>query len=98
VAAARAGDGPSLIEAMTYRVHGHYEGDATPYRDDEEFQEWLDRDPLQLARRALDEEGRGEEAGAAIAAAEEEMDRAVEEGLAAPYPSTDTVLEDVYAS
>jgi TPP-dependent pyruvate/acetoin dehydrogenase alpha subunit len=98
VAAARAGDGPSLIEAMTYRVHGHYEGDATPYRDDEEFQEWLDRDPLQLARRALDEEGRGEEAGAVIAAAEEEMDRAVEEGLAAPYPSTDTVLEDVYAS
>ncbi|MGH2937933.1 MAG: thiamine pyrophosphate-dependent enzyme, partial [Solirubrobacterales bacterium] len=98
VAAARAGEGPSLIEAMTYRVHGHYEGDATPYRDDEEFREWLDRDPLELARRALVKEGRGEEAAAAIAAAEEEMDRAVEEGLAAPYPSTDTVLEDVYAS
>jgi TPP-dependent pyruvate/acetoin dehydrogenase alpha subunit len=98
VAAARAGEGPSLIEAMTYRVHGHYEGDATPYRDDEEFREWLDRDPLELARRALREAGRGEEAEAALAAAEEEMERAVEQGLAAEYPSTETVLEDVYAS
>jgi TPP-dependent pyruvate/acetoin dehydrogenase alpha subunit len=98
VAAARAGKGPSLIEAMTYRVHGHYEGDATPYRDDEEFQEWLDRDPIELALRALRTAGRAEEAEAAVAAAEEEMDRAVEQGLAAPYPSTDTVMEDVYAS
>jgi TPP-dependent pyruvate/acetoin dehydrogenase alpha subunit len=98
VRAARAGEGPSLIEAMTYRVHGHYEGDATPYRDDEEFQEWLDRDPVALALQALREAGRGEDAEAAVAAAEEEMDRAVEQGLAAPYPSTDSVLEDVYAS
>ena len=98
VKAARKGKGPSLIEAMTYRVHGHYEGDATPYRDEAEFQEWLDRDPIELALRALREDGRGEEAEAAVAAAEEEMDRAVEQGLAADYPATTTVLEDVYAS
>jgi TPP-dependent pyruvate/acetoin dehydrogenase alpha subunit len=98
VAAARAGRGPSLIEAMTYRVHGHYEGDATPYRDEAEFREWLERDPVELALRALREAGRGEEAEAAVAAAEEEMDRAVEEGLAAPYPDVATVTEDVYAS
>jgi TPP-dependent pyruvate/acetoin dehydrogenase alpha subunit len=83
---------------MTYRVHGHYEGDATPYRDDAEFQDWLDRDPIESVRRALVEEGRGDEAAAAMTAAEEEMDRAVEEGLAAPYPGADTLLEDVYAS
>jgi TPP-dependent pyruvate/acetoin dehydrogenase alpha subunit len=98
VAAARAGRGPSLIEAMTYRVHGHYEGDATPYRDEAEFREWLERDPVELALRALREAGRGEEAEAAVAAAEEEMDRAVEQGLAAPHPDPETVLEDVYAS
>jgi len=98
VKAARKGKGPSLIEAMTYRVHGHYEGDATPYRDDAEFQDWLDRDPIELALRALREEGRDEEAEAVVAAAEEEMDRAVEQGLAAPYPETETVMEDVYAS
>jgi TPP-dependent pyruvate/acetoin dehydrogenase alpha subunit len=98
VAAARAGRGSSLIEAMTYRVHGHYEGDATPYRDEEELRQWLDRDPLELARRALDEQGRGKEAAAVIAAAAEEMDRAVEQGLAADYPAAAALLEDVYAS
>ncbi len=97
VAAAREGAGPSLIEALTYRVHGHYEGDATPYRDEEEFREWLDRDPLELVARSLREDGLGAAAEAALAAAEEEMDRAVERGLAAEYPAPSTLLEDVYA-
>lgn len=98
VAAARDGRGPSLIEAMTYRVHGHFEGDATPYRDDAEFQEWLDRDPIELVARKLRDEGGGEKAEAVLVAADDEMDRAVEEGLAAPYPNETKLLEDVYAS
>jgi len=97
VDAARAGGGPSLIEALTYRVHGHYEGDATPYRDEEEFREWLDRDPLELVARALREDGLAGEAEAVLAAAEEEMDAAVELGLAAGHPDPATLLEDVYA-
>jgi TPP-dependent pyruvate/acetoin dehydrogenase alpha subunit len=97
VATAREGAGPSLIEALTYRVHGHYEGDATPYRDEEEFRQWLDRDPLELLARVLREEGLGAEVEAALAAPEEEMDRAVEQGLAADYPPQSALLEDVYA-
>ena len=45
---ARQGDGPSLIEAMTYRYFGHSRGDPTfgPYRSEEEVQRWRERDPI----------------------------------------------------
>jgi acetoin:2,6-dichlorophenolindophenol oxidoreductase subunit alpha len=95
--AARDGLGPSLVEALTYRVHGHYEGDATPYRDDAEYSEWLDRDPVELVARSLREDGHGERVEAILAAAGAEMDRAVELGLADDYPPSTSLLEDVYA-
>jgi TPP-dependent pyruvate/acetoin dehydrogenase alpha subunit len=97
VGACRDGSGPWLIEALTFRHHGHYEGDPARYRDEDELERWQRRDPIGLARRLLDGAGLGAEADAAIAAAEREMDRAVEEGLAAPYPDVDVVLADVYA-
>jgi 2-oxoisovalerate dehydrogenase E1 component len=43
---ARAADGPVLVEAATYRWHGHYEGDPQRYRTSEEVAEWAARDPL----------------------------------------------------
>jgi TPP-dependent pyruvate/acetoin dehydrogenase alpha subunit len=97
IAACRAGSGPCLIEALTYRHHGHYEGDPARYREESELERWRQRDPLLIATRALQEAGRGPEAEEAIVAAESEMERTVQEALAAPYPSTDVVLTDVYA-
>jgi TPP-dependent pyruvate/acetoin dehydrogenase alpha subunit len=97
VARCRAGSGPRLIEALTYRIHGHYEGDPAAYRDAEEVARWQARDPLDSARRALEEAGRGAQAQQAISAAAAEMDRAVENGLAAPYPDVNALLLDVYA-
>jgi TPP-dependent pyruvate/acetoin dehydrogenase alpha subunit len=97
VAACRDGGGPWLLEALTYRHHGHYEGDPARYRDEAELRAWQERDPIEIARRVLESEGRAEAALAAIAAAEAEMDRAVEQGLAAPHPDVDVVLTDVYA-
>jgi TPP-dependent pyruvate/acetoin dehydrogenase alpha subunit len=97
VAACREGAGPCLIEAMTYRVHGHYEGDPATYRDEAELQEWQERDPIRRARAALELAGSGEAADAAIEAAEAEMDGAVADGLEAPYPDSETVLHDVHA-
>jgi TPP-dependent pyruvate/acetoin dehydrogenase alpha subunit len=82
---------------MTYRVHGHYEGDPAAYRDEAELAAWRERDPLELARRALEQAGRGADAQEATSAAEEEMDRAVARGLAAPRPDPASVLTDVYA-
>jgi TPP-dependent pyruvate/acetoin dehydrogenase alpha subunit len=97
VATCRAGEGPWLVEALTYRHHGHYEGDPARYREEGELEEWRERDPLSLARRALAADGRDEDAARVIAAAEDEMERAVQEGLAAPYPDVGVVLEDVHA-
>jgi TPP-dependent pyruvate/acetoin dehydrogenase alpha subunit len=50
---ARAGGGPSLIEAMTYRHYGHSRTDPARYRPEDEVREWLARDPLILARQHL---------------------------------------------
>ncbi|MFA4926904.1 MAG: thiamine pyrophosphate-dependent dehydrogenase E1 component subunit alpha [Patulibacter sp.] len=97
VAACRAGEGPVLIEAMTYRIHGHYEGDAVPYRDEQEFADWQERDPIVRARRTLESAGHDDAAQRIVDEAATEMDAAVEHGLAAPYPDPATVLENVHA-
>ena len=55
VARARAGEGPTLIEAKTYRVVGHHEGDPLTgvYRSQDELDAWKARDPIQAFRRRL---------------------------------------------
>jgi 2-oxoisovalerate dehydrogenase E1 component len=53
VAVAREGRGPVIIEAVTYRRHGHYEGDPERYRPAEEVREWEARDPLVAHARRL---------------------------------------------
>jgi 2-oxoisovalerate dehydrogenase E1 component len=50
---ARQGDGPFMVEADTYRWHGHYEGDPERYRTKEEVEEWKARDPLLITRKRL---------------------------------------------
>ena len=52
VAAARDRRGPAVVEALTYRWHGHYEGDPERYRSPDEVEEWRSRDPL-LVHEAL---------------------------------------------
>jgi pyruvate dehydrogenase E1 component alpha subunit len=51
---ARAGDGPTIIEAETYRHHGHSRTDPAKYRPAEEVERWLKHDPLDLARARLE--------------------------------------------
>ena len=53
VARARSGDGPSLVEAVTYRHGGHSRADPGKYRPDEEVAEWLGRDPIPSYRERL---------------------------------------------
>ncbi|HZX03916.1 thiamine pyrophosphate-dependent dehydrogenase E1 component subunit alpha, partial [Kribbella sp.] len=58
VAKARAGEGPQLIEAHTYRVQAHTNADdATRYREDAEVAPWLDRDPIERLTKYLTENG-----------------------------------------
>ena len=54
---ARAGDGPSLIEALTYRHGGHSRADPGKYRPDDEVKAWLAKDPIPRYRAALTARG-----------------------------------------
>ncbi|MBN9622708.1 MAG: thiamine pyrophosphate-dependent dehydrogenase E1 component subunit alpha, partial [Actinobacteria bacterium] len=95
VASARSGSGPAFLEMRTYRMRGHSEGDAEPYRSEGELDEWTRRDPIDLVGRLLAEAGHADEVATTAAVAEEEMAAAVEQALAAPYPEPETVLEYV---
>jgi pyruvate dehydrogenase E1 component alpha subunit len=57
VGRARAGEGPSVIEAETYRHHGHSRTDPAKYRPAEEVERWLKHDPLDIARARLEAQG-----------------------------------------
>jgi 2-oxoisovalerate dehydrogenase E1 component len=90
-AAARAGAGPALIEAATYRWHGHYEGDPQRYRSAEEVQSWEARDPLVAHEGRLRELGVADDDIKALeSSVADELDRAVEAArrLANPHPDT----------
>ena len=66
---ARAGEGPSLVEALTYRHGGHSRADPGKYRPDAEVKAWLARDPIPAERERLLAEGVDEASVAAIEAA-----------------------------
>jgi len=88
LAAARGGEGPYLLECLTHRLRGHYEGDPTQYRDALAAEEWRQRDPIgRLTRLAADEGWFGEaQAAAAEADARAEIEAAVQFARASPYP------------
>ncbi|MET9390117.1 thiamine pyrophosphate-dependent dehydrogenase E1 component subunit alpha [Streptomyces sp. NPDC006624] len=95
---ARAGDGPAVLEAETYRHYGHSRTDPAAYRPAEEVERWLKHDPLEVARGRLADLGVGE---AAVAAAGERaravVERAVEAAKAAPAPDPREAVTDVWA-
>ena len=79
VLAARAGRGPAVVEAATYRWHGHYEGDPQRYRTPDEVRAWEARDPLLVHESRLREVGVGDEEIKALEASiAEELDGAVQ--------------------
>ena len=98
LARARAGQGPSLIEALTYRHHGHSRADPAKYRPPEEVAAWMKRDPVPLYRQRLIDLGVSE---AKLVAIEDdlkrEVDRATEVAKASRPPSSDLILKDVWA-
>ncbi|MER8447026.1 thiamine pyrophosphate-dependent enzyme [Mesorhizobium sp. M1066] len=99
---ARAGKGPTLIEAKTYRTVGHHEGDPVigTYRTQEELDAWIKRDPIDMFRKRLIEEY-GVADAEALAAIESRIETVVEEALAfarnSPEPDPATVRLHVFA-
>ncbi len=92
----RAGQGPVVVEAATYRWHGHYEGDPQRYRTPEELTEWQGRDPLVLHRQRLIEAGVPESELIALeAAVDQQLDQAVAQASAMTAPDTSTLFDFV---
>jgi acetoin:2,6-dichlorophenolindophenol oxidoreductase subunit alpha len=85
---ARRGDGPSFIEALTYRHLGHSKSDPGAYRPEGELASWLERDPIALLRARLSTQQGVEESHLDGIEQEvrERIDQAIEAALAAPYP------------
>ena len=100
VARARAGDGPTLVEAKTYRIYGHSKGDSERvYRTRDEESEWAGRDPLRLCAARLKADGMLDDAGdeALVAAAAERIEAAVRFAEESPLPDPATVLDGIWA-
>jgi 2-oxoisovalerate dehydrogenase E1 component len=92
----RAGRGPVIVEAETYRWHGHYEGDPERYRSSEEVESWQARDPLVVHARRLRKAGVDRDTVDALeAAVARELDEAVEAARALPNPSVATLQDYV---
>ncbi len=96
---ARTGQGPTLVEAKTYRFRGHYEGDPQVYRVPGEMDEWRKRDPIDAFRERLLKSGLFDEAAIQGVEAEvqSQLDEAVAFATSAPQPEVGEALAGVYA-
>ncbi|MEE9324233.1 MAG: pyruvate dehydrogenase (acetyl-transferring) E1 component subunit alpha [Dehalococcoidia bacterium] len=95
---ARNGGGPSFVEVMTYRFRGHSMADPLEYRNKQEEEKWKKRDPIPLFKKRLLAEAVVSEEEMALL--QKEVDREVEEAVEfaekSPFPSLESVYEDVY--
>jgi TPP-dependent pyruvate/acetoin dehydrogenase alpha subunit len=91
-----AGDGPTLIEAVTMRMHGHAAHDDMKYVPKEQVEEWRARDPIERQERRLSELGVDVASVRSEVAAE--IDAAAEEALAAPMPDPGSALDGVFCT
>jgi pyruvate dehydrogenase E1 component alpha subunit len=99
LAEARGGRGPLLLECLTHRLRGHYEGDPAHYREALAAADWQEKDPvLRLQRRGIEEGWFAEADAEAIEReAAEEVERAVEFARASPFPPAGLMAELTYA-
>lgn len=96
---ARRGEGPTLIEFMSYRWQGHFAGDPAAYRPEAEVLEWKAKDPVKRLRTVLlEREGVAE---GSLAAIEKTVENDVQEmlrfSLESPSPKAEDALKHVYA-
>ncbi len=95
---ARAGGGPSFIEAKTYRFLGHYVGDPALYMPKEEREAWRERDAILKLGRQLQAWGylTEEEDAQMGAGVEAELQAGIEYARSSPIPAPEEALTDLY--
>lgn len=95
---ARAGGGPSLIEAETYRHGGHSRADPGTYRPPDEIEAWMARDPVATYRARLLSEGVEEAVLVAIEAeTHADIEAAITEAAAMPWPSEESLTTNLWS-
>ncbi|WP_214402416.1 thiamine pyrophosphate-dependent dehydrogenase E1 component subunit alpha [Pseudonocardia lacus] len=96
--AVRAGEGPALLECLTHRLRGHYEGDPDRYREAVSSAEWRERDPIARLQRAATGDGRldPDELPGFERAARDEVERAVLAARESPFPDAALAASLVY--
>lgn len=96
---ARRGDGPSLVECKTWRWRGHFEGDPGAYKNPEEQEAWLNKDPIPRFEQKLVElkYATPAELEAIKVKVEAQIDAAIRFSQESPDPSPEDALTDVYA-
>ena len=98
VVKARSGEGPSIIECLTYRHYGHSRTDPAKYRPEGELEDWMMRDPVTVLRARLVDSGIPEDDIAAIEqAAQDEVLAAIEAAKSAPLSDPSEAFTDVWA-
>jgi len=96
VDAVRAGEGPVIVEAATYRWHGHYEGDPERYRSSDEVREWQTRDPLLVHARRLRSSGVTDETISELeSSVADELEAAVETARRLEAPESTSLFDFV---
>ena len=97
IARARAGDGPTFIEAVAFRLNGHYFGDPCTYVDKAQHEAARANEPIGKLRRRLVAAGISEsEVDALDKRLTDEVDRTVHDAIAADMPSPESLYEHVY--
>src|SRR3954468_3410230 len=96
---ARAGGGPTLIEAKTFRMKGHAEHDDAGYVPKEQFEEWKQKDPIERFERHLLTTGLAteEDLKAIVAKIDAQLNQEVDSALASPMPPPERAFAGVYA-
>lgn len=96
---ARTGQGPSLVDCLTYRWRGHSKSDRNLYRTAQEIEEWKHKCPIKRFKNVLVEGGvmTRDEVEEIDQAAKAAVDRAAEEAQTFPEPSPENMEDEVYA-
>jgi pyruvate dehydrogenase E1 component alpha subunit len=93
---ALAGEGPTMLEAVTMRMHGHAAHDDMKYVPKEQVEEWRAKDPIDRQVKRL--EALGVDVDEVRASVKAEIEAAVEEALSGPMPDGETATDDVFAA
>jgi TPP-dependent pyruvate/acetoin dehydrogenase alpha subunit len=98
-ARARSGEGPTLIESVTMRMHGHSASDDASYVPKPLLEQWQAKDPLTVYERYLEQKGilTSDHKGQTEERIRREIDEAQQYALHRPYPKGEDAVSDVYA-